>query len=34
VILVIVGWAFNNRPKISGWMERRKLAREARAPKP
>ena len=34
VILVIVGWAFNNRPKISGWMERRKAAREARAPKP
>lgn len=31
VILVIVGWAFNNRPKISGWMERRKLAREAKA---
>lgn len=34
VILVIVGWAFNNRPKISAWMERRKAAREARAPKP
>jgi len=34
VILVIVGWAFNNRPKISGWMERRKIAREAKAPKP
>jgi hypothetical protein len=34
VILVIVGWAFNNRPAISGWMERRRAAREARAPKP
>jgi hypothetical protein len=34
VILVIVGWAFNNRPKISGWMERRRIAREAKAPKP
>jgi hypothetical protein len=33
VILVIVGWAFNNRPKISGWMERRRAAREAK-PKP
>ena len=31
VLLVIVGWAFNNRPKISGWRERRKLAREAKA---
>jgi hypothetical protein len=34
VILVIVGWAFNHRPAISGWWERRKLAREAQAPKP
>jgi len=34
VILVIVGWAFNNRPKISDWMERRRAAREAKAPKP
>jgi hypothetical protein len=34
VILVIVGWAFNNRPTLSAWMERRKAAREAKAPKP
>ena len=34
VILVIVAWAFNNRPAISGWWERREAAREARAPKP
>jgi hypothetical protein len=34
VILIVVGWAFNNRPKISGWMERRRAAREAKAPKP
>jgi hypothetical protein len=34
VILVIVGWAFNNRPAISGWWERRKAAREAKAPTP
>ena len=31
VILVIVGWAFNNRPAISRWRERRKIAREAKA---
>ena len=34
VLLVAVGWAFNNRPKIAGWWERRKLAREAKAPEP
>jgi hypothetical protein len=34
VILVIIGWAFNNRPAISGWWERRKQARQARPPKP
>jgi Kelch motif len=33
VILVIVGWAFNHRPEISAWRERRRLAKEARAPK-
>jgi len=33
VILVIVGWAFNNRPMIKGWMDRRRAAREAKAPK-
>ena len=32
VILVIVGWAFNHRPQIAGWMERRRAAREAKAP--
>jgi hypothetical protein len=34
VLLVAIGWAFNNRPKISGWMERRRAAREAKAPEP
>jgi len=34
VLLVAIGWAFNNRSKISGWTERRRAAREARAPKP
>jgi hypothetical protein len=34
VLLVAIGWAFNNRPKIAGWWERRKLAREAKAPEP
>lgn len=33
VILVIIGWAFNHRPEISAWRERRRLAKEARAPK-
>ena len=32
VILIIVGWAFNNRPQIRAWMERRRAAREAKAP--
>jgi hypothetical protein len=32
VILVVVGWAFNNREKISAWWGRRKAAREAKAP--
>jgi hypothetical protein len=32
VILVIVGWAFNNRQMIKGWMDRRRAAREAKAP--
>ena len=34
VILIVVGWAFNHRPQLSAWMERRKAAREAKAPKP
>jgi hypothetical protein len=34
VLLIVVGWAFNNRPKISGWVERRRAAREAKAPEP
>jgi hypothetical protein len=32
VILIILGWAFNHRPQIRAWMERRRLAREAKAP--
>jgi hypothetical protein len=32
VILIILGWAFNHRPQIRGWWERRKAAREAKAP--
>lgn len=34
VILVIVGWAFNHRPQIAAWRERRRIAREAKAPNP
>lgn len=33
VILVIIGWAFNHRAQISAWRERRRIAREAKAPK-
>jgi hypothetical protein len=33
VILIALGWAFNHRPQISAWIERRRQAREARAPK-
>lgn len=32
VILVIVGWALNHRPQLKAWWERRRLAREAKAP--
>lgn len=32
VILIIVGWAYNNRPKIRSWIERRRASREAKAP--
>jgi Kelch motif len=31
-ILVFVGWAFNHRPQIRGWLERRRREREAKAP--
>jgi hypothetical protein len=34
VILVVIGWMFNHRPQIRAWMERRRLAREAKAPEP
>ena len=34
VLLIAIGWAFNNRPKIAGFMDRRRAAREAKAPKP
>jgi hypothetical protein len=32
VILIIIGWALNHRPMLRAWMERRRLAREAKAP--
>jgi hypothetical protein len=32
VILIVVGWAFNHRPQIRAWWQRRKLEREAKAP--
>jgi hypothetical protein len=32
VILIIIAWAFNHRPQIRAWRERRRLAREAKAP--
>ncbi len=32
VILVIIGWAFNHRAEISAFRERRRIAREAKAP--
>ncbi len=32
VILVAIGWAYNHRPQIRGWIERRRAAREAKAP--
>jgi hypothetical protein len=34
VLLVIVAWAFNHRTQIGEWRERRKLAKEAKAPDP
>jgi hypothetical protein len=32
VLLVVLAVLFNNRPQIRAWMERRRLAREAKAP--
>ena len=32
VLLVVLGWAFNHRTQISAWRERRKIAKEAKAP--
>lgn len=32
VLLIVLGWAFNNRPSLAAWWERRRAAREARAP--
>jgi N-acetylneuraminic acid mutarotase len=32
VILIIVAYAFNHRPQIRAWMDRRRQAREAKAP--
>jgi hypothetical protein len=31
-LLVIIGWALNHRPQLKAWWERRRLAREAKAP--
>jgi hypothetical protein len=31
-LLVIIGWALNHRPQLKDWWERRRLAREAKAP--
>ena len=33
VILIITAVLFNNRPQLRAWMERRRIAREARPPK-
>jgi hypothetical protein len=32
VILVIIAWAFNHRQQLADWRERRRAAREAKAP--
>jgi hypothetical protein len=32
VILIAIGYIFNHRPQIKAWMERRRAAREAKAP--
>src|SRR6185503_5818972 len=32
VLLVVIGYLFNHRPQLHAWWERRKAAREARAP--
>ena len=32
VILIAIGWAFNHRQQIRGWLERRRIAKEAKAP--
>jgi hypothetical protein len=32
VILIVIGWMYNHRPQMSAWWERRKAAREAKAP--
>jgi hypothetical protein len=34
VLLVIIGWAFNHRPEIRGWLDRRRREREAKVPEP
>ncbi|MEA2674979.1 MAG: hypothetical protein QOI92_2171, partial [Chloroflexota bacterium] len=33
-ILVAIGWAFNHKPQIAAWRDRRRRDREAKAPKP
>ena len=32
VLLVALGWAFNHKPQIAAWRDRRRRAREAKAP--
>ena len=34
VILIALGWAFNHRPQLVAWRERRKLEKAAKAPTP
>jgi hypothetical protein len=33
-ILVALGWAFNHKPQIAAWRDRRRREREAKAPEP
>jgi Kelch motif len=34
VILIALGWAFNHKPQIAAWRDRRRREREAKAPDP
>ena len=33
-LLVAIGWAFNHKPQIAAWRDRRRRDKEAKAPKP